>query len=226
MPKRANDTVFERLFLRRTPWKTMTIPIIIICMATVIFFSALYHLNKSSSQQVLNEFIYAARTGNIHAISRRTDWGALRQSMKQDLKRRAASHLGEITGHAMTPEAVDAMVDYYVTPANIPTLFYYRNTYAQDINPSDFIRRAYFTSLSQFVVEMGYPPQGDKPWVSYLEPVRLVFELEGMEWRLKNIVPPLYVVPTDAPSTVRLRARLAEHLPAKTDKKPPVVNNK
>lgn len=147
----------------------------------------------------MDEFVLAARTGNMHAINQRTDWVSLRASMKKDLQQRAKSMLGKTTGLNMSDASLNALVDYYVKPANIPTLFYYRSQYARDIHPREFIRRSYFTALDEFVVEVGYPPQSDKPWTAYIEPVKILFKLDGFQWRLKQIIPPLYVVPQKVP---------------------------
>lgn len=191
------------------------IPLIrLVTMVIAIFFFALssvlyvYYISRTT---LINELTYAAKVGNINSFNKRTDWNSIKSSLKADLKARMKSVLGKTSGYAMPDEAIDAMVDYYVTPANIPTLFYYKNKYHQEVPPEDFIRAVEFNSLSEFTLDLALPAQTDKPWLAYMEPVRVVFILDGVDWKIKKIITPLYTLPKHSPTSISIRKMMNPH---------------
>ncbi len=181
---------------------TMVIAIIFFALSSILY---VYYISRTT---LINELTYAAEVGNVNSFKKRTDWDAIKSSLKSDLKTRMKSVLGKTSGYAMPDEAIDAMVDYYVTPANIPTLFYYKNKYHQEVPPEDFIRSVEFNSLSEFTLDLALPVQADKPWLAYMEPVRVVFTLDGVDWKIKKIVTPLYALPKHSPTSISTQRML------------------
>jgi hypothetical protein len=150
-------------------------------------------VQDATKRAVITDIADATRQGNIHALNEKTDWTSVRNWLKQDLKQRAA---------AEQSAKVDQIVDYYVRPENLPSLLYYYNTSANHVKPEAFVRDARFSGITQITVEFAAPPQFDKPWLEKLKPVRAVFELDGLDWKLKRIDAPDYLIPTAAPATI------------------------
>lgn len=154
---------------------------------------------EATKKSIVDQFATAARQGDIHVLNEGTDWTSVRNWLKSDLKMR---HKGDSQNTSVTnkPQQVDEIVDYYVRPENLPSLLYYYNENAGHVKPEAFVREVHFTGLREITVEIGAPPQLDKPWMNSLAPVRAIFELEGSGWKLKRLDAPDYLIPTQAPT--------------------------
>jgi hypothetical protein len=172
---------------------------IVVCLASLLVIT-FYSLNMMARQHVITAITSAAASGNINQLSELTDWSALREWLKRDLHTRTQTIMAKSSGHGLSLEEVDNIVDYYVQPMNIPMLLYYHNQMAPDIKPEEFVREVKFLDVGKMEVTLGFPPKRSKPWIKGLEPVRAVFQLEGMAWKMKELHAPFYLVPTAAPS--------------------------
>lgn len=167
--------------------------IFLVVMGAGILLAAWLLVQDGAKRAVISDLASAAKSGNIYELKNKTDWASVRDWMKRDLKQRAA-----IEQNAK----VDKLVDYYVRPENLPSLLYFYNANAKGVSPEAFVRDVRFSGITQITIEMAAPPQFDKPWMNGLQPVRAVFELDGMEWKLKRINAPDYLIPHDAPLIV------------------------
>jgi hypothetical protein len=164
--------------------------IFLVVMGAGILLAAWLLVQDATKRAVVADLADATRQGNIHALNEHTDWQSVRDWLKKDLKARPA---------AAQNDKVDNLVDYYVRPENLPNLLYFYNTIGGHVSPEAFVRDIRFSGITQITVEMAAPPQFDKPWMNKLEPVRAVFELDGLEWKLKRITAPDYLIPASAP---------------------------
>lgn len=180
--------------------KKYFLPVSIILMTMAFLFVSVALINTFTRQHVVYTVTSAAKKGDIHSLKTRTDWAELRAWMKKDLRSRTQTIAAKSSGYDMSEKAVDDLVDYYVQPANLPSLIYFQSQLAKDIDVEDFVRSVRFTGMKEMTMEISFPPQEDKPWVNYLEPVRAVFQLDNMTWKLKQLHTPLYLVPTKAPT--------------------------
>jgi len=180
--------------------KKFLIPASVGLSLIALLFITVATMNILAREHVSAKLIKATKTGDIATIDHLTDWAALRDWLKEDLKHRADSAIAKSTGHALSDEKIDKLVDFYIRPDNIPSLFFFQKEVAPNVNPADFIRDVTFDGVSRMVVTIAFPPQEDKPWINSLEPVRAIFELENMEWKLVELHTPFYLLPKDAPN--------------------------
>lgn len=181
-------------------FKSYFLPVSIILMTMAFLFVSVALINTFTRQHVVRTVAMAAEKGDIYSLKKRTDWAELRAWMKQDLRKRTQTIAAKSSGYEMSEKEVDDLVDYYVQPANLPSLIYFHNQLASNIDAEDFVRNVRFTGMKEMTMEISFPPQEDKPWVNYLEPVKAVFQLDNMKWKLKKLHTPLYLVPTKAPT--------------------------
>ncbi|MDB5478022.1 MAG: hypothetical protein JWM96_517 [Alphaproteobacteria bacterium] len=192
----AHNLAQSQEILRKAKWDDFGMSVFLVVMGTGILLAAWMLVQQAARNQVIREFATAAREGNMYVLSANTDWDSVRDGLKRDLKERAASSDTLPRDEA----ALDELVDYYVRPQNLPSLLYYYNANAAHINPADFVRDVSLSGITQFTVEIGAPPQFDKPWLNNLEPVRATFALDGLNWKLKQIHAPDYLIPASAPT--------------------------
>lgn len=184
--------------------KSYFLPVSIILMTMAFLFVSVALINTFTRQHVINTVTVAAKNGDIFSLKNRTDWPELRAWMKDDLHKRTKTIAAKSSGYDMSDQAVDDLVDYYVQPANLPSLIYFHNQLASNVNVEDFVRNVRFTGMKEMTMEISFPPQEDKPWVNYLEPVKAVFQLDNMTWKLKKLHTPLYLVPQKAPTPAHI----------------------
>ncbi len=180
------------------------LPVSIIFMTMAFLFVSVALINTFTRQHVVRTMTVAAKNGDIHSLKNRTDWSELRAWMKEDLRNRTKTIAAKSSGYEMSEKEVDDLVDYYVQPANLPSLIYFHNQLADNVDIEDFVRNVRFTGMKEMTMEISFPPQEDKPWINYLEPVKAVFQLDNMKWKLKKLHTPLYLVPTKAPTPSHL----------------------
>lgn len=152
---------------------------------------------NASKKAVINEIATAAREGDFHKLKTQTDWESVKDSLKKNLIERGVN-LAAVTGDH--EQAVEELVDYYVRPESLPSLLYYYNVSLGHVNPEAFVRDVRFSGITEMTIEIAPPPQLDKPWMNNLEPVRAKFALDGLEWKLKDLDAPDYLIPAAAPT--------------------------
>ncbi len=180
--------------------KTYFLPVSVVVIVMAFLFVSVILMHTFTRQHVVNSVSVAAEQGDLYSLNTRTDWAELRAWMKEDLQRRSQTIAAKSSGYDMSQQEIDDLVDYYVQPANLPSLIYFHNKMASNIQPREFVRNIRFTGLNEMTMELSFPPQAEKPWVNYLEPVRAVFQLDNMTWTLKKLHTPFYLIPTKAPT--------------------------
>jgi hypothetical protein len=179
----------------RTRLDNFAMSVFLVVMGAGAFLAAWLLFQEATKRALVTDFAIAARQGNIYALNENTDWASVRDWMKRDLKQRPRFATG------ITPVSkADELVEYYVRPENLPSLLYYYNTNARHMDPEAFVRDVRFSGITEITVEIAAPPQLDKPWINQLEPVRAVFQLEGLGWKLKKLNAPDYLIPSEAPT--------------------------
>lgn len=164
-----------------------------------MIFITITTVNILAREHVSAKLVQATRTGDIATIERLTDWDSLRDWLKNDLKERADTAVAKSTGHALSDEEINNLVDFYIRPGNIPSLFYFQRELAPNVSPDKFIRDVKFDGVDRMIMTIAFPPQPDKPWITSLEPVRAIFQLENIEWKLVELHTPFYLLPKSAP---------------------------
>lgn len=168
----------------------------LVVMGSGVLLAAWMLFQNASQKAVIADIASAARDGDIYKLKNHTDWASVQAWMKKDLKARGAP----IAATGNKDKAVDELVDYYVRPESLPSLLYYYNSSLKHVDPESFVRDVRFSGITEMTVEIAPPPQFDKPWMSNLEPVRAVFKLEGLGWKLKKLEAPDYLIPPSAPT--------------------------
>ncbi len=157
-------------------------------------------IHVSVKHNIVHSITSATLKGDVNALKERTDWNALRESIKLDLEERTQSEYAKSAGLNLSKKEIHNLVDFYIRPENVPMLFYYHSQFAPDIPPRDFIRSAKMLGFKELVMNVAYPAQDDRPWIESLEPVQIVFRLDNsFKWRLVDMNAPFYVIPRQAP---------------------------
>ena len=161
-----------------------------------------------SREAVIAEFIHASQTNNVNAMAERIDFASVRESLKQDLKRQKAPGLFVAQGGPGL-DAIDRVVDYYVLPENIAILYYFYDMTFEGVAEAQFIREKGFEAPFGFQITLGMPAEGVKgdAMVSAVRDqvkARLVFGLDGLTWKLKEIYMPAFMVPAHTYSQTAL----------------------
>lgn len=163
-------------------------------LAAGTLFAAWLLIQDITKQRIIDDISIAVTSGNIHMLVKNTDWESVRHHMKRDLQHRSRHNVSL----PQKPHELSALVDYYIRPENVPVLFEAYRRKASHMNVRDFVRRSYFSGLTEVTLELASPPQFDKPWLNRQPPVRAVFKLRGMGWTLHHIDAPDYLIPTQA----------------------------
>ena len=185
----------------RSRWDAFGMGVFLSVLGAGVLLASWLLAQQASTTYLIYDISEAARTGHIHKLADAADWESLRSHLKQDLKERPATMRG------LGPDAIDQLVDHYVRPQNLGLLVaHYNAGPVRDIPPEAFIRQARFSGLTELTLELGPPPQFDKPWMNELEPVRAVFALDGLSWKLKRISAPDYLLPSTLPMPADYKA--------------------
>lgn len=146
---------------------------------------------EASKNSVIQTFSTAAQQGNAFMIRNNTDWDSVRSWLKEDLKNRPGM------GGVESGKKVDSMVDALVQPDVVDMMIAAYQSKAGHINPADFVRQTRFSGLMEMTMTIAPPPQMGQPWLNTLEPVRLIFSLDGFSWKLKRVEAPDYLLPPE-----------------------------
>lgn len=167
--------------------------VILLGMGTILALGLV--AQQTVKDRFINEVTRAVAQGQIHIFTKNTDWNHLRSELKADLKQRATYNLSLPQNEAV----LENVVDYYVRPENMPDLLHYYKKHAAHLQIRDFIRRIYFSGLTEMTIEIAPPPQLDKPWLNRQAPMRAVLRLQGTRWVLKELDAPDYLIPSRTP---------------------------
>lgn len=152
-----------------------------------------------SKSAVIDELIADSRRGDVAAADARFDWPELRAYMKENMVavRKATAMFGEV---GPSESQIPGIVDYYVQPENIGIAFYLHTELFPQIKEEDFIDSTGYAFPFGFQMTLGVPknisqdeiPQGLRDKAK----VRLVFRLDGLTWKVKEMHVPPFMVPT------------------------------
>ncbi|MGB4866902.1 MAG: DUF2939 domain-containing protein [Hyphomicrobium sp.] len=165
----------------------------------------------------------AARTGDTDYLARAIDWPSVRETLKPDLSRIALDLPGEEQPTATKPGlwqcfkaylgqgAVNRAIDGYMTPEGLPQLFSMRKAYRDYTGASDEtaalpvlerverfwtrIKRAEFTGLTTFEVDMADKNDANRIYLGKLE-------LTRSGWMLKELRIRMLTTASAAPQTL------------------------
>lgn len=161
----------------------------------------LFYAQKSVEAEVVS----AIERADIDALAARVDFEALRAFLKEDIRRQKTdtSPLGRhMTSAGPSIDKIDAVVDYYVQPANIEILYYMRNSAAADVPVQSFVVSRGYAPPYGFALTFGAPPELVQDSAAKLAAerykVRAVFGLSGFKWKITELHAPLFMVPRTA----------------------------
>jgi hypothetical protein len=155
-----------------------------------------------SKSAVIDELIAASRRADVAAFSSRVDWEVLRANIKQDLAAQK-KNMGEM-GASMGPAAgqIDKVVDYFVQPENIDIAFYLHTEMFPQVKEEDFIDSTGYAFPFGFYVTLGLPKGGGNNDIPQMLrdrlKVRVVFRLDGLTWKMREMHVPLFMTPAHA----------------------------
>jgi hypothetical protein len=161
-----------------------------------------------SKNAVMAEVIAASRHNDVAAFARRVDWEGLRAALKTEIAEKKASS-GEY-GRSTGPDVpqIGKIVDYYVQPENIAVLYHEHAEIFPQAKEEDFIDNTGYFFPFGFQITLGYPksvPAHDMAKVMQDRlKVTLIFQLQGLTWKLRRMDVPLFMVPRqtyDRPAT-------------------------
>lgn len=179
-----------------TPVERVASGMFLSVMGAGLLLAAWLLVGEGAKRQLIHDFAQAAKQGNIYALKLHTDWASVKENLKDDLLHRAHKPASDLPKDA---GAVNELVEYYVRPDNLPQLLSAYRNMAGPVSPDAFVRDARLSGIREITVELGIPPQLDKPWLNNLEPVRAVFALNRKGWVLKKVIAPDYLIPSKAP---------------------------
>lgn len=175
-------------------WDAFAMGVFLSVLGAGVLLASWLLTQQASTTSLVHHITSAARAGEVYKLAQSADWESLRKHLKSDLKKRskASKHLN--------PDQIDRLVDYYVRPQQLGLLVaHYNAGPVRDMPPEAFIRQARFSGLTELTLELAPPPQFDKPWMNNLEPMKVVFALDGLSWKLKRVSAPDYMLPTTLP---------------------------
>ena len=178
---------------------------ILLLLATI---PAVAYLYTHSRDAVITEFVRASQNNDVNAMASRIDFASVRASLKEDLKHQKAPGLFSAPGGPAL-DSIDRVIDYYVQPENIAILYYYYDMTFEGVAETQFIRDKSFTPIFGFQITLGMPDTATKSdaMVSSMRDrlkTTLVFGLDGLTWKLKEMYIPAFMVPAHTYSQTAL----------------------
>jgi hypothetical protein len=142
---------------------------------------------------------HALLTDDKHAFESLVDWPSVRQGLKADVKlaliEAAQNQVGKdsfagVFGAALTallvPTLVDSAVEEWVTPEKVLNSEVVVKHRQEQKSFADFVTYAFFTSPTEFRVDLKDPKDADSPAITAL------MRLTGFRWRVVAIkLPPV-----------------------------------
>jgi hypothetical protein len=142
---------------------------------------------------------HALLTGDEAALESLVDWPSVRQELKADVKlaliEAAQAGLGKnsfagVFGGALTallvPTLVDSAVEEWVTPEKVLNSEVVVKHRQEQKSFADFVTYTFFTSPTEFRVDLKDPNDADSPTITAL------MRLTGLRWRVVSIkLPPV-----------------------------------
>ncbi|MBI1216625.1 MAG: DUF2939 domain-containing protein [Alphaproteobacteria bacterium] len=156
-----------------------------------------------STHALLRELISDSRRADVQGFDARVDWDALRANLKAELteKKKSLGSNGASIGPALSE--IGKVVDYYIQPGNIGVAYYFHTDMFPTIKEEDFISSSGYAFPFGYQITLGYPkgiPANDIPkLILDRMKVKLVFRLDGLTWKLKEIEVPLFMTPQQVP---------------------------
>ena len=164
-----------------------------------------YEYGKST---VINELIADSRRGDVAAAAARFDWPELRAYMKQNMVevRKATAMFGDV---GPSESQIPAVVDYYVQPENIGIAFYLHTEMFPQVKEEDFIDSTGYAFPLGFEMTLGVPKSISSDEIPQAlrdkAKVRIVFRLDGLTWKVKEMHVPPFMVPTTVYDTPAIK---------------------
>lgn len=161
----------------------------------------IFLMHKYTMERTVDELVAAAKADDAEAVAARVDWDGLRAQLKELIRAQKAA-MGQHAAMAGPDDAqIDAVVDYYVMPENIPILFYHHDLIFPGVAEEDFIHSVSYYPPFGWQMTVGYPKnaEGQGGELATLAQdrlkVRLIFRLDGLTWKLSEMQVPIYMVP-------------------------------
>lgn len=162
---------------------------------------------------VLDEMISNAENRNFEELEKRFVWEELRNNIKARIRSQKKAvgklNLGNISS-GPADNRIDEVVDYFVQPDNLPVLMALKDKRFKIFGAEDFVQSVGFASPFSWTASFGLPSSrvanvskavNNPALVSKVQSamqVILVFELDGLTWKVTNIRLPLFMVPKRA----------------------------
>ena len=167
-----------------------------------------------TQKTVLDDVLKQAGQRDFESLQGRINWIELRDNLKQGLKdqKQAMESLGfgNLQGGPRL-EDIDAVVDYYVQPANLRVLMGLKDRHFKTTEPDAFVHDTGLVSAWAWKATFGLPVKSvdredilskqQKKLVSRARSsltVSLIFTLDGFKWRVTDMNVPLFLVPDRA----------------------------
>ena len=176
-------------------------------LISLLITSIIAGFNVMTRGNAIEDLIQATEQLDQDRFSNRFNWQDARNFTTADLidkKQKTGNNFDIGPSETKIPE----LVDFYLQDDKIPVLFYFKDALFPDLTPKTFIRDKGFYGLTGFYVTIGYPvgyiPEGfaGEPPLSQRLIVRVLFELDGLTWKIVGIKVPLFMMPKrefDAP---------------------------
>ena len=164
-----------------------------------------------TKKAVIDEIMQNAENDNVEELEKRIDFPALRRNLKDHIKAQKDAvqkiGIGNLDG-GPARNNIDGVVDYYVQPENIKVLLALKDRHFGNASVDAFLHNtgwvSPFSPLTWQAV-FGLPVAGmnrnDDPRAALVNrarssvQVKLVFRLDGLTWRVREMHVPLFLVP-------------------------------
>jgi len=173
-------------------------------------------INSSKREKFIDDIVVAAEFNDREKIAQYIDWDTLRSSLKKDLKKRLS--VENTAGNAWGGRGkigpavndVDDIIDYYVQPKAIGTLFWLKKKYAHEMPFEDFVEKTDFNGLTGFKAVLSNPDSridgvSDTDMETGNAVIAYFSMQDGMKWQLIHMDIPLVYIPTDIPDDKKTR---------------------
>lgn len=156
--------------------------------------------NMATRGTAIDDLKEATRKADIEQFSKRINWEDTRAFTLADIisKKEKQPHNIDI-GPSLSRAA--EIVEFYIQNDNIALLYFFKDKLFPDLSEDRFIWDTGFYGLNGFYVTIGYPlgyiPEGwqQEPPLSRVLRVQVLFELQGLSWRVVGLKVPLFMVP-------------------------------
>lgn len=187
--------------------------LLLLCLLSLVFVASGALLTYLSRDAVLEEMLDQAKSRDFVALETRFAWEDLRTNVKERIRRQKQAvnslNMAQISS-GPSENDINDVVDYYIQPDNLPILMALKDREFPVFEPEDFVQSVGFASPFSWKASFGMPSKrveevsdviNNPAIVSKVQSamqVTLVFELQGLTWRVTQMRVPLFMVPRRA----------------------------